>query len=163
MSIIVGGSLTSSRLELPLIKFYYSGEGLFSFSAQATVSFSARVKCSVTPFSSRYMREETLDVQYLQYQNDLKYHFPRWGFWCRHHFDGSDFIWIHFFPLLQVNQQFGRTIKGEDGNARDLSVNRDFLSSGPQLIFGQLWMLELYGHEREMWIRLKVLIISTSF
>ena len=83
-----------------------------------------------------YGRKDTY-VQPLQYQNDLRYHYPRWGF------DVAIALMAlisfeYIFPLLQVNQQFGRIIKGEDSKAKDLSVNRDFLSSGLQLIFGQL-------------------------
>lgn len=79
-------------------------------------------------------------------------------------------LWLCFIRFLfwfRLNQQFwpAGIIKGEESNAKDLSVNRDILSSGVQLNFGKLWMLlpELYGHQKEEQIPLKVLIIQRSF
>lgn len=51
--------------------------------------------------------------------------------------------YFHCFYLSQVSQQFWSDQQRGKSNAKDLPVNRDFLSSGPQLIFGKLWLLLL--------------------
>lgn len=57
-------------------------------------------------------------------------------FWC------CCFLFSLFF-LSQVSQQFWSDQQRRKEQCKGLSVNRDFLSSGLQFIFGELWMLLL--------------------
>lgn len=144
MSISVGESLMSSCADFLSIKLSIItvGHALF-FCCSALVSVSACVKCSA-PLCYTTRIEKQAFIQYKWYEESFK-HAKIYSLLLVWELDRVLMLlwWLRFqfntfFFCCRWNQQFWSLADDQKrSNAKDLSVNRDFLSSGLQLIFGK--------------------------